>query len=159
MLINAGEQSLLLLQHRQPLCLHLLWSVGLFFLAVNAGRSAFISADKRWKTCRPVPPAETRYKEVQLRSPLLLSIKAICVTSKWHFNENFRQVIQNSFLKDAEGWAVVNCNCLELGVGGGSGGLKGVWNARQIDEVEMVIQCVTAESDKPVPPMKQLSWH
>lgn len=47
------------------------------------------------------------------------------------------------------------------GGGGGCclGGLTGVQNLSQINEVEMVIQCVIVESDKPVPPMKQLSWH
>ena len=43
--------------------------------------------------------------------------------------------------------------------GGVTGGLTGEPNLRQINEVEMVIRSVIAESDKPVPPMKQLSWH
>lgn len=48
---------------------------------------------------------------------------------------------------------------VEGGGGGCLGGLTAVQNLSQINEVEMVIQCVIAESDKPVPPMKQLSWH
>lgn len=52
---------------------------------------------------------------------------------------------------------------MSFGVEGGGdgclGGLTAVQNLSQINEVEMVIQCVIAESDKPVPPMKQLSWH
>lgn len=51
---------------------------------------------------------------------------------------------------------MVNCKCL---LGRGTRGLTGVRNLSQINEVEMVIQCVIAESDKPVPPIKQLSWH
>lgn len=52
---------------------------------------------------------------------------------------------------------VLVCKCR---LGGGFT-LMGTQNLGQINEVEVVIQCVIAgsESDKSVPPMKQLSWH
>lgn len=64
----------------------------------------------------------------------------------------------NSFLKDATGGTVVVNSKCQMG-GTGTGGLTGMQNLKPVNEVGMVIQCVIVESDKPVPPMKQPSWH
>lgn len=62
-------------------------------------------------------------------------------------------------MQKLEQWRIASVFWGRGGGGGCLGGLTAVQNLSQINEVEMVIQCVIAESDKPVPPMKQLSWH
>jgi len=165
MLINAGKQSLL--SPLAPVTSALIFAVVSAYLLLfcphaSGKRCFFSSADER---CILYPESSgnlcylwrTRWKTIIKVTFIVSNLNHRCdIYSKWHFNENFRQVILSCFLKDAEVelWWIAS---VFLGVGG----LTGEQNLSQINEVGMVIQCVIAarESDKPVPPMKQLSWH
>lgn len=100
---------------------------------------------------RPVMTTENQmcYEKAQLRSAFIVSnLNDILMK----ISDRLFWIVSYKMQRVEQGWIASVSR-------GGKGGLMGVRNLSQINEVEMVRQCVIGESDKPVPPMKQLSWH